>query len=211
MTEALWLGVLLGAGAALSVGPIFVTILQTSATQGFAAGLRVILGSATADLILMVPALAFAGVISAVAGAAVWVGSVGAAFFLYLAAVAVRDARRLWRRQAAFPAAESWAFWKGVTANLVNPLSWTFWLATGTPTMLQARHAAGWAGLVLFTVTWFAVASGLEAALAFAIARSGRGFGIRGQSLLNAASGALFVALAAVLLARDVLPQLSFA
>jgi threonine/homoserine/homoserine lactone efflux protein len=39
----LWLGMLLGVGAALSVGPIFVVILQQAATSGFPASLRVIL------------------------------------------------------------------------------------------------------------------------------------------------------------------------
>ena len=36
MIEVLWLGILLGAGAALSVGPVFVTILQTAAARGSA-------------------------------------------------------------------------------------------------------------------------------------------------------------------------------
>jgi threonine/homoserine/homoserine lactone efflux protein len=185
MIEVLWLGTLLGAGAALSVGPIFVTILQTAATRGFGASLRVILGSATADLVLLIPALAFAWIISATAQASLWVGLAGAAVFLCLAAVAVRDARRLWRDQAPSPQAGSWAFWRGVIANLLNPLTWTFWLATGTPTMMQAEHLAGRPGLAAFTVSWFLVASGLEAVLALAVARSGRGLGTRGQSAVR--------------------------
>jgi threonine/homoserine/homoserine lactone efflux protein len=211
MIEALWLGILLGAGAALSVGPVFVTILQTSAARGFAAGLRIIFGSATADLILLIPALAFAWIINAIAQAVVWVGLVGAAFFLYLGAVAIRDARRLWHRQVVTSAGGSWAFWKGVTANLANPLTWTFWLATGTPTMMQARHLGGWPGLVLFTASWFLVASGLEAVFAFIVARSGRGIGARGQSVVTALSAVLFVVLAGTLLARDVISHIAVA
>lgn len=206
MTEALWLGVLLGAGAALSVGPVAITIVHTAATRGFAAAFRVILGSAAADLILLIPALAFAAVIGAVARASCWVGLAGALVFLWLAAAAARDARRLRRGQAVPPAAPSRAFWKGITANLANPLTWTFWLATGTPTMAQARHLAGWAGLAAFTVTWFVVASGLETAGALAIACSGRRLGPRGQGLLTAASAAAFTALAATLLLRAVAP-----
>src|SRR5215469_4296792 len=95
MIQVLWLGALLGAGAALAVGPIFVTILQTAATRGFAAAFRVIIGSATADLILLIPALAFAWIITATVRASFWVGLAGALFFLGLAAVAVRDARRI--------------------------------------------------------------------------------------------------------------------
>ncbi|HYN16545.1 MAG TPA: hypothetical protein VEY96_00495, partial [Actinomycetes bacterium] len=63
--EVLWLGMLLGVGAALSVGPIFVVIIQQAATSGFGAAFRVILGSATADLVLLLPALAFAYIIQA--------------------------------------------------------------------------------------------------------------------------------------------------
>jgi threonine/homoserine/homoserine lactone efflux protein len=156
-------------------------------------------------LVLLIPALAFAWIISAIAQASFWVGLAGAAVFLYLAAVAVRGARRLWRGQAPSPQAGSWAFWRGVTANLLNPLTWTFWLATGTPTMMQAQHLGGWPGLVVFTVAWFLVASGLEAILALAVARSDRGIGTRGQSAVTALSAVLFVILATVMIARGVM------
>ncbi|MEV5709472.1 LysE family transporter [Actinoallomurus sp. NPDC052274] len=202
MGEVIWLGVLLGVGAALSVGPIFVTILNEAATRGFGAAFRVILGSATADVALLLPALAFAWVIAAVTQAAFWVGLIGAAFFLWLAVGAVRDAVRLWRAESV-PNAEGWAFWKGVVGNLANPLTWTFWLATGTPAMLRAKHLAGPAGLAAFTVTWFVVASGLEAAIALAVASSGRHIGPRGQSTFTALSGVVFATLAGVMLTRS--------
>ena len=207
MGEVLWLGVLLGGGAALSVGPIFVTILQEAAARGFGASLRVILGSATADLILLVSALAFAWVVAALAGAAFWVGVVGAFCFFFLAGQAVRDARSLWKRDAPEPAV-GWAFWKGALANLANPLTWTFWLATGTPTMLRAQHLGGGGGLVLFTVTWFVVASGIEAVVTLVVARSGKRLGGKGQAVLTGGSAVLFLALATVLLVRDVVPDL---
>src|SRR5689334_22572554 len=117
MAEILWLGVLLGAGAALSVGPVFVTILGEAAARGFGPAFRVILGSATADVILLVPALAFAWLIAAVTHAAFWLSLVGAAFFGLLAVQAVRDAVRLWRGDRR-EAPRGWAFWKGVAANL---------------------------------------------------------------------------------------------
>jgi threonine/homoserine/homoserine lactone efflux protein len=204
MGEIVWLGVLLGAGAALSVGPIFVTILNEAAIRGFGAAFRVILGSATADVILLLPALAFAWVIAAVAQAAFWVALIGAVFFACLAVQALREARRLWR-EGQSPQARGWAFWKGVTANLANPLTWTFWLATGTPTMMRAQHLAGRTGMAVFTVTWFAVASGLEAVIALAVARSGRRIGRRGQGAFTGLSAVLFAALAGMMLLRDVI------
>ena len=203
-----WLGMLLGVGAALSVGPIFVVIVQQAATSGFAASLRVILGSATADLVLLVPALAFAWVIRSLERAALWVGAVGAVFLCWLAWQAARDAVALWREDRRLVADGRWAFWKGVTGNLANPLTWTFWLATGTPAMLAARRAGGMAGLALFTATWFLVASGLEAVIALGVARSGRLVGARGQAWFTAVSAVAFLCLAATLVARDVLPRL---
>lgn len=208
VTEVLWLGILLGIGAALSVGPIFVVIVQQAATSGFAASFRVILGSATADLVLLLPALAFAWIIRSLDRASLWVGTVGAVFLLYLAWQAGRDAVRLWRENRQLLADGRWAFWKGVGGNLANPLTWTFWLATGTPAMLAAQEAGGAAGVVLFTATWFLVASGLEAVIAFAVARSGRMVGARGQAWLTAASAVAFLCFAATLVARDVLPSL---
>jgi threonine/homoserine/homoserine lactone efflux protein len=208
VSEVLWLGILLGVGAALAVGPIFVVIVQQAATSGFAASFRVILGSATADLVLLLPALAFAWIIRSLDRAALWVGAVGAVFLLYLAWQAARDAVILWRENRQLRADGRWAFWKGVGGNLANPLTWTFWLATGTPAMLAAQEAGGAAGVVVFTATWFLVASGLEAVIAFAVARSGRMVGARGQAWLTAASAVAFLCFAATLVARDVLPSL---
>jgi len=111
VTEVLWLGILLGIGAALSVGPIFVVIVQQAATSGFAASFRVILGSATADLVLLLPALAFAWIIRSLDRAALWVGAVGAVFLLYLAWQAARDAVILWRENRQLRADGRWAFW----------------------------------------------------------------------------------------------------
>jgi threonine/homoserine/homoserine lactone efflux protein len=204
----LWLGTLLGVGAALSVGPIFVVIVQQAATSGFPASLRVILGSATADLVLLVPVLAFAWVIRSLERGALWVGGVGAAFLLWLAWQAARDALALWRGGRQVAADGRWAFWKGVGGNLANPLTWTFWLATGTPAMLAAQQAAGPAGVALFCATWFLVASGLEAVIALAVARSGHLVGPRGQAWFTAASAVAFLCFAVTLLARDVLPRL---
>ena len=208
VTEVLWLGILLGVGAALSVGPIFVVIIQQAATSGFGAALRVILGSATADLVLLAPALAFAWVIRALDRGALWVGAVGALFLLYLTGQAARDAVALWRQERLLEVSDRWAFWKGVAGNLANPLTWTFWLATGTPAMLAAQRAGGAAGLVAFTVVWFLVASGLEAVIALVVARSGRRVGPRGQAWLTGVSAVAFLCLAVTLVARDVLPRL---
>jgi threonine/homoserine/homoserine lactone efflux protein len=197
MKDALLLGLVFGVGAALAVGPIFVTIVHEAASRGFMSSFRVILGSATADLLLLVPALALSWLIAGVGAASAWVGVVGALFFVYLGFGAGRDALRLWHGGAAPPSSGGWSFWKGVLGNLLNPVTWTFWIATGTPTMLHAYDRAGWAGLIAFTATWFVVASGLEAVIALAVIRSRRVLGTRGLALFNGFAAAMFLALAA--------------
>ena len=132
----------------------------------------------------------------------------GALFLLYLFWRSACDAVAQWRAGRQLEVDGRWAFWKGVAGNLANPLTWTFWLATGTPAMLAAQDAAGTAGLALFTATWFLVASGLEAVIALAVARSRRLVGPRGQACFTAVSAVAFLGLALTLVARDVLPSL---
>ncbi|HEV3004612.1 MAG TPA: LysE family transporter [Pirellulales bacterium] len=203
MVEIGLLGFLLGIGAALSVGPIFVTIVQEAATRGFASAFRVILGSLVADLVLLVPAVAFSWFIAGVAGASAWLGLAGMALLLYLGWDAAVTARKMWRGQHSLSAPSSWSFWKGLTSNLMNPLSWTFWLATGTPSMLWSYEQAGWLGVAAFTFTWFTVAVVVELAVAIAVARSRRRLGPKGLAVLNALAAATFVALAGVMLAHS--------
>ncbi|HEX3778915.1 MAG TPA: hypothetical protein VHX38_04570 [Pseudonocardiaceae bacterium] len=74
--------------------------------------------------------------------------------------------------------------------------------------MHQARTVGGWPGLVLFTVTWFVVASGVELLFSYAVSRSRRLIGRRGLAGFGFASGVLFLGLACVFLGRDVVPHL---
>jgi threonine/homoserine/homoserine lactone efflux protein len=210
MWTILWTGMLLGVGAAISVGPIFVTIIQEAALRGFASSFRVILGSAVADILLLIPALAFIWLIKSVAEASFWVGLVGVGFFLFLSVEAFRDAFRLWHERGTPESVRGWCFWKGLVGNLANPLSWTFWLAVGTPTMLLAYQSAGWSGLSLFTVTWFVVASGLETVIAMVVAHSRHLIGMRGQAIFSGISALMFLLLAVGLLNTSVLPVALF-
>lgn len=199
----------LGAGAAFSVGPIFVTILQSAATSGFPASVRVILGSALADLVLVVPALTVTWLVASLARAALWVGLAGALFLGFLAVQAGREARRLWRGEAAIAPVTGWALRKGLLGNLTSPATWSFWIAVGTPTMLHAERAGGAAGLALFLAVWFLTASGIETALAFAVARSRHRIGARGLAALNAGAASFFLLIGLLLVTRDVLPRLA--
>lgn len=88
MAELLWLGLALGLGEALAVGPLFLTIVHEAAARGFRAGGRVVLGATVVDAALLPPALLFAGALGAAGGLAPWLALPGIAGFLYLAATA---------------------------------------------------------------------------------------------------------------------------
>jgi threonine/homoserine/homoserine lactone efflux protein len=173
--------------------------VQEAAARGFGASARVILGSATADLLLVGPALAASWLIAEVDALAVWVGLIGAAYFVYLAFEAARDSRRLWLGGALPGGGGGWAFAKGVLGNLTNPLAWAFWLATGTPTMLRVEQRAGWPGLAVFTVVWFVVAMAVEAVVALVVVRTGKALGGKSMAGISAASAGVFFVLAGLL------------
>ncbi len=199
MTEAFWLGLALGTTAALSVGPIFLTIVAQAANRGLGAAARVILGSAAADLVLIVPALSATWLLTRLSGARTWVGLAGGAVFVLLGLAAAGRALREWTRPDPPWRGSAWHFWQGLTGNLANPLTWTFWLATGTPTMLRADLAAGPAGVAVFTVTWFVVACSVEGMVAAVAASTGRILTGRGRAGLSAVSALLFLGIAASL------------
>jgi threonine/homoserine/homoserine lactone efflux protein len=196
------LGVALGIGAALSVGPVFLTIIHESVTHGFGAGVRVIVGSAVADVLLLIPALAASWLIALVDAASLVVALVGAAYFVFLSLTAIRESRRLWFGGKIATGTGGWPFAKGALGNLLNPLSWAFWLATGTPTMLHVYRAADWAGLTAFTCVWFGVAMAVEGVVAASVAQTRKLVGGRHLAALQAAAALTFLVAAGVLLFR---------
>jgi threonine/homoserine/homoserine lactone efflux protein len=199
--EAVALGVVFGVGAAISVGPIFVTIVHESITRGFGAGLQVIFGSAVGDVLLLVPALAASWLITRVDAASPFVALAGGAYFVFLSAMAARASWRFWRRGGVSPTTEKgWSFAKGLFGNLLNPLSWGFWLATGTPTMLYVYRLADWSGVAAFTGVWFGVAMAVEGLVAAVVAQTRKLVGRRTLAVLQAAAALTFLVTAAVLL-----------
>jgi threonine/homoserine/homoserine lactone efflux protein len=199
--EAVGLGLLFGMGAGLTVGPIFITIVHEALTRGLAAALRVIVGSAVADVLLLIPAVAASWAIARIESLTGVIALAGAAYFVFLSAAALRDSRRMWRSgDLKAPRSGGWAFGKGVLGNLLNPLSWTFWLATGTPTMVRVYQRAEWPGLVVFTAVWFGVAMAVEATVALFIVRARRVIGPRQLAVLQAAGALAFAGVAILLL-----------
>lgn len=206
MLELAWLGIALGASAALAIGPIFAAIVHESIARGFGAGLRVSLGATVADLAFLLPALLFAQALDLLVNAAFWIGLLGALVFLHRSGVAFRDAHRLWRAAGDGARSVGSSFYLGIVGNLMNPLTWGFWLATGVPALLRARQIAAWGGVVLLVIIWFSTLLVLEVLLALLVTRTRRALGRRGQASCSVGVAFLFLALAGTLFARNVLP-----
>ena len=200
MAEAVWLGVLLGVGAALSIGPISLMIVHEALTRGLGSSLRVILGSAVADVVLLLPALLASWLLGGLHGLGPTIALLGAAYFVWLGLLAAREGWRLWRggSVAARPPG-GWSFARGVLGNLLNPSSWVFWLATGTPTMLRIAERAGWPGVVVFTIVWFGVAMAVEASIALVVAQTRKALTAPLLATFECAAAVVFVLLAASL------------
>jgi threonine/homoserine/homoserine lactone efflux protein len=203
MGEAIWLGVLLGIGAAVAVGPVFVTIIQETLARGFAAGFYVVLGAALADALLLIPALTTSWLISQVDQVASYICLFGIIFLVYLSIEAARDAYRLWNKIEVDPATSTgggWSFGKGLLGNLLNPLTWIFWLTTGATMTLRIVHTSGWRGLILFVGVFQAVLLLTETTIAFVATCTRQGVGIRGKAILTTVSSIVFLGLAGKLL-----------
>lgn len=196
MSELLWLGILLGLGEALAIGPLFVSIVQEASARGFGAGCRVILGATAVDASLMLPALLLVEAHGLPQHVAPWLGLPGALGFLYLGLGALRDARRLWRDGARQNQLRGHSFWKGVVGTLANPLAWTLWLATDVPALLRAQQQGGARGAALFLIAWFGAALAVEGGLALVAARGGNLLGARGQATLSGVAALTFLVLA---------------
>jgi threonine/homoserine/homoserine lactone efflux protein len=207
MAELLWLGIALGVGQALAVGPVFLAIVQQSTARGVGAGYRVVLGAITCKVLLLPPVLLFAGGIGGIIGVAPWLGGLGAGCFAYLGQASGRDAYRLWRGGGPRANGALAPFWQGLVGSLANPLAWTLWVAAVAPALLHAQQVGGHGGLLLFVAAWFAAVAAVELAVSLAAARGARLIGARGQAFVSAVAALLFFGLA-VRLVAGALPQL---
>jgi threonine/homoserine/homoserine lactone efflux protein len=179
--------------------------VHVAVIRGFGASLGVILGSAVGDLLLLVPAVVAAWLIAHLVGFAQIIAVLGCVYFVILSVGAAREGVRLWHGDATAAGKErgNWSFAQGVLGNLLNPLSWSFWLATGTPTMLRIYDGAAWPGLIVFTAVWFGVAMGVEATVALAVAQTRRAVTTRTLAVFEGCAALVFLILAANLLRSE--------
>ena len=175
-------------------------MVEESVIRGFKSGFQVIVGSAVADLIMLIPALLASWFLTRVSSASFFIGLVGASYFIYLGVCSLKDARRMLtvRQPATYNTAR--ALWKGMIGNVMNPATWTFWIATGTPTILRAYETSGLLGFVCFMLAWFITASGIETLIAYTASKTKTRIGARGLSGFMVISAMMFFGIATLLI-----------
>lgn len=152
------LGLLLGWGAAIPIGPINLEIMRRNLTYGWSAGVTLGLGACAADLCyLLVLALGLLSILHypLVLAALGMVGSLIIAWFAYgafrLNTVTVRDQNT--------PKQAPWrSFLGGLVMTLINPFTVLFWgsVSAQIASLSSHSHELLWAasGVILGTVSW---------------------------------------------------------
>jgi threonine/homoserine/homoserine lactone efflux protein len=151
--DALSKGTVLGLAAGFSPGPLTVLVISETLRHGLRAGMKVSLAPVLTDLpIIALAALLLDRLASRPAALGV-IALLGGGFLLHLGigslkppAVAI---------DAVGPAPRS--LLRGVTANLLNPNPYIFWIGVGTPILLTAfgrswTHAAAFASAFFFFI-----------------------------------------------------------
>jgi threonine/homoserine/homoserine lactone efflux protein len=196
-------GVVFGLAAGLTPGPLLTLVIQQTLRHGPTEGIKVAAAPSLTDLPIVAAAL-FA--VNRVADADPVLGAMslaGAAFLAYLAYESVTT--DVVAPDGPVPTARS--LHKGVTANLLNPHPYLFWLTIGAPILWQAWatrpvNAAGFLGAMYLCLV------GSKMLLAVMVGRGRSVLTSRAYRLLVRALGCALLVFA-VLFLRDGLRYLS--
>ena len=163
----LLLGAAIGFVAGISPGPVLTLVVTETLRGGRLRGAAVGAGPLLADVPIVLLAV---GVLSELlAGLVPALSLVGGLFLLYLAAMALLNARR-----AVLPAGQRLSarggLLTGVLARLLAPHPYLFWFLIGGPTLIQANHVS-WLAPVAFLVGYYVTLVGSNVGLAVALHR----------------------------------------
>lgn len=203
MLEITVLGILFGTSSAFTVGPIFIMIVQTAATQGFRASCNIIYGSAVADIVFLVAAYALAAGMFSIESLLPLLTTLGAMYFLWVGYSTLRETFSGDFAAGPLERKSAWnIFLSGVMGNLANPSTWIFWAAVGGALLLNVHKTAGHLGMIVFTALWFGVAMLWEAGIALLCARMRSMLTTKTLKAINFSAGVLFVMMALMILGR---------
>lgn len=170
MWEFVSYGIILGASAGVSPGPLLTLVIAQTLRHHYGEGMRVAAAPILTDLPIIGVALllfAYAPNPRLILGL---VSFVGAGFVLYIGIGGLRQGPVQGGSVAETPR----SFLKGALVNALSPNPYLFWFAVGVPTIIKASHRSYFAA-VLFVVSFFVAIVGSKMAVAVAVDRS-KGF-----------------------------------
>lgn len=168
MLDAILTAAGLGFFAAIIPGPFTALVASTSLERGFKAGLRLALVPLCTDI---PPMLATAFLLKRLNyDILTWVGIAGG---IILAGLGARFFHRQ-KEGVEIPERPSRRhFWAVVSAGLLSPAPWIFWLVAASPLLLRAWNRS-WVQGVVFASIFFALMTGTAAALAWMASHGNR-------------------------------------
>jgi threonine/homoserine/homoserine lactone efflux protein len=190
-------GATLGLVAGVSPGPILALVISETLKYGRKEGMKV----AFVPLVADIPIVAFTLFILAhVARYNTILGIIsllGAGFLGFLAFESIRTKGI----QHELNPARFRGFWKGVTAGLISPHPYLFWLLVGSPMVLKAYGTSLWAA-VGYVAGFYVCIVGAKLIVAWLSDKSRNLLGTRGYIWVNRILGLILIVLA-VYLVRD--------
>lgn len=202
--ELIALGLGLGLAAGLSPGPLLALVVASSLERGLGAGLRVAIAPLLTDtpvilLTLLILRELPPSLLSALA-------AIGGGLVILLG-VGFWRAPEIDLGQEAADSGTRRDLWRGALVNILNPHPWVGWATVLGPTLLDAWRDGPSRG-VGFLAAFYAAIVASKAAIAWAVARSGRRLSAAWRRRLLRGSGLLLTALGGLLLWRALGPLL---
>ena len=161
-------GITLGLSSGLSPGPLFVLVVSETLNYGRREGIKVAISPLITDIPIIVIAYF---IIDLFANSDLVYGilSLGGGFFIaYLVYDILRpkDLETVDKQKAQ-------SIRKGITANLLNPSPYIFWIIIGIPTVMKGFYVSVTHAL-LFIVPFYILLVGSKIMMAILISRTGR-------------------------------------
>ncbi len=203
MWEFLASGIVLGLAAGLAPGPLLALVIGETLSKGTAAGIRVAMAPLISDLPIVLGTYFLLRQLPENSALLGGISLAGALFLLIMAYGYLHAERRL----PDTPALKSGALIKGVTANLLNPHPYLFWLTAGG-ILLQKSLTLAPLAPVVFLLGFYLCLVGSKILLAFVLGRRKKPAAPEALRLISKAIGVLLLLLAINLL-RDALEWLA--
>lgn len=187
-------GILLGAAAGLSPGPLLTLVVSETLKHGMGAGIRVAFSPILTDAPIIIAALLLYAQLTDFHGLLGGIAIAGAVYVFYMGYESLKEQQAQDGEVVENPK----SLLKGIITNALSPHPYLFWLMIGAPLLVRAGEESPLYP-VLFVSTFYLLLVGMKLLLAIVIGRS-RGFlSSRGYSHVMKFLGLTLIAFAFLL------------